>query len=222
VIGAVDERTAGGSLSDEEAVARVLAGERGLFEVLLRRYNPRVHRVIRGFLGASADIEDAMQQTWLAAYAALPGFRRASGFATWLLRIAANEALMRRRRAGRLSSDEDAVMNEPAKGKNPEAFASNLELSRALERAIDQLPPLYRPVFVLRELEGMDTADCAGALGLSEEAVKQRLHRARRVLRAHLDDQLGAAARQAFLVAGERCDRVTREVMAAILREPGR
>src|SRR5512137_409958 len=95
------------SIPDEEVVRRVRAGDTALFELLMRRHNPRVYRAIRSILRDEGEAEDAMQQAWLQAYAHLDGFEGASTVSTWLVRIALNEALMRARRKGRLALVDD-------------------------------------------------------------------------------------------------------------------
>jgi RNA polymerase sigma-70 factor (ECF subfamily) len=208
------------ALSDAEVVRRVLGGEAALFEVLMRRHNQRVFRAIRSVLRDDAESEDAAQQAWLQAWAHLAQFQGAAAFSTWLTRIALHEALARAGRGARTSpidelSEEDDAMRSPT--PDPEDRAAERELGRLLEEEVDQLGPLYRTVFVLREVEGMSTAETAEALALSEEAVKVRLHRARLALRDRLSARAGTAARSAFGFQGWRCDRMVAAVMGRIL-----
>lgn len=212
-----------GVLSDAEVVRRVLGGEAVLFEVLMRRYNQRVYRAIRSVLRGDHESEDAMQQAWLNAYSRLAQYEGTSSFSTWLTRIALNEALGRVGRRARLTPiDEipEGDENMRSKTQDPEGRAADQELGRMMEEAVDQLPDLYRSVFVLREMEGMSTADAALALGASEEAVKVRLHRARLALRDRLNARVGSAAESAFGFLGWRCDRMVTRVMGRILGGP--
>lgn len=208
------------SLDDGEVVRRVLAGEVALFEVLLRRHDPRVYRTVRSILRDEAEAEDAMQAAWVRAYQHLGEWAGASSFTTWLLRIAANEALGRLRRRGRfvaVADDEDGgggIMDPRA--EDPEERAAAHEAVRLLERAVDGLPPIYRSVYVLREVEQLSTGEVAEALGVSEDAVKVRLHRARGLLREALGEAIGRAAPQAFPFLAPRCGRIVERVMAAI------
>src|SRR6266540_2694322 len=163
-IGDQDMKSALSALSDGEVVRRVRAGDTALFEVLMRRHNQRVYRAVRSMLKDEREVEDAMQQAWLAAYAHLEQFAGASAFSTWLTRIAINEALARLRQRGRL----DIVANVPEEevadmrtGGDPERRAGDRELGRILEEAVDGLPAMYRSVFVLRELEGLSTSEAA-------------------------------------------------------------
>jgi RNA polymerase sigma-70 factor, ECF subfamily len=210
-------------LSDAEVVRRVLGGERALFEVLMRRYNQRVFRAIRSVLRGDHESEDAMQQAWLAAYSHLGQFQGTASFATWMTRIALNEALGRAGRKPHLTplddvSEEDQGMR--SKTQDPEERAADRELGRMMEEAVDGLPDLYRSVFVLRAIEGMSTADAALALGVSEEVVKVRLHRARLALRDWLYARAGSSTREAFAFLGWRCDRMVANVMGRILGGP--
>jgi RNA polymerase sigma-70 factor (ECF subfamily) len=207
--------------SDEVVVRRVIAGERALFEVLMRRHNRRIYRAIRSILRDEAETEDAMQAAYLAAFGALKGFHGDAPFATWLTRIAVNEALSRLRRNAHLVPVEEvpepADDGERRAGAGPERRAAARELVEILERAVDRLPATYRTVFMLREVEGLSTADAAASLGISEELAKVRLHRARAALQVELAELLGPEAPRAFEFGSTRCDRVVRAVMARVL-----
>lgn len=208
------------SLDDGEVVRRVLAGEVELFEVLLRRHDGRVYRAVRSILRDESEAEDAMQAAWVRAYQHLREWAGASSFTTWLLKIAANEALGRLRRRHHLvpvddGEDGDGGIMDP-RAENPEERAAAHETVRLLERAVDRLPSPYRSVYVLREIEQLSTAETAQALGLSEEAVKVRLHRARGMLRDLLGEAIGKAAPEAFQFLAPRCNRMVERVMAAI------
>jgi RNA polymerase sigma-70 factor (ECF subfamily) len=202
--------------SDEELARRVLAGEVELYELLVRRHNGRVYRAIRAVLRDEDEVEGAMQEAYVRAYVHLGDLRAGERFAPWLTRIAVHEALARKRKEVRLVPI-DGEEERPAPGPGPEAEAGRRELGRLLERAIDELPALYRPVLVLRDVEGLDTAEAARALGLTEDAVKQRLHRARAALRLSLEASAADALSSAFPFEAPRCNRLTRAVMDRIL-----
>jgi RNA polymerase sigma-70 factor (ECF subfamily) len=218
-----DEAVQPAVLSDGEIVERVRAGEKALFEVLMRRHNPRVYRAIRSILRDESEVEDAMQQTYLQAYAALGDFEGASAFSTWLTRIAINEALGRLRKRSRLAivddPDEEAEDTVSAPPETPEDRAATSEAMGLVERAIDRLPMHYRTVFMLREVDQLSTAETAKALDLTEEAVKIRLHRARAALRETLSEHVDRAAPSAFPFFAPRCDRVVAAVMSHILAD---
>ena len=200
-------------LSDEEVVRRVRAGEAALFEVLMRRHNQRLYRTARAIVRDEAEAEDVMQQAYVNAYTHLGQFNGRARFATWLTRIAMYEALGRIRKRGRLTEIE--TMTEAGegdvlrdRGPNPERQAFIGELRRTLEGGVDALPEAYRSVFVLRDVEGLSTAETAECLGLSEDVVKTRLVRARAQLRRELSERIGQGVREIFTFEATRCDRV--------------
>jgi RNA polymerase sigma-70 factor (ECF subfamily) len=211
----------GAPLEDREVVRRVLAGESALFEVLLRRHDQRVYRAVRGILRDEAETEDAMQAAWIQAYLHLADLGAGAAFGTWVVRIAANEALQRLRGRARLvplpaAPEEDEIVDTKVEG--PEERAAAREAARLVERAADRLPAPYRVVFMLRDVEGLSTAETAAALGIREDAAKVRLHRARAMLRSTLSDLVDRAAPDAFPFLAPRCNRVVDAVMAAIAR----
>ncbi len=208
------------ALSDADVVRRVQAGEQALFEVLLRRHDRRVYRTIRAILHDEDEVEDAMQQAWVQVYLHLGEFQGNAAFSTWLVRIAANEALQRLRKRGpfkpvAISEHEEDTMSP---GQDPEERAAAREAIELLERAVDALPPHHRLVFMLREVEGLSTAETAAALGIAEDAAKVRLHRAKAALRRALEETVDAAAAEAFPFHAPRCNRIVARVMEAIAR----
>jgi len=200
-------------LSDEEIVRRVLAGEPALFELIVRRYNQRLFRATRAILRDDHAAEDAMQETYLRAFVNLDQFAGEARFSTWLTKIAVYEARGRLRRS---QPHETLPEDVSTNSDNPEQIAYSRELQVAMELAADTLPQLYRSVFVLRELEQLSVAETAECLEITEESVKTRLHRARALLRRHLERVLGTAATQAFSYLGPRCDRMTATVMERV------
>jgi RNA polymerase sigma-70 factor (ECF subfamily) len=208
------------SLDDEEVVRRVRAGETDLFELIMRRYNQRLYRVARSILRDDGEAEDVMQQAYVNAYTHIDQFAGAARFSTWLTRIAVHEALARARRRTRLKeldSMQDANEAEPValrdERPDPERQAHTAELRAMLESAIDALPEHYRSVFVLREAEGLDTLEVAECLEISGEAVRQRLSRARALLRRRIFAATGESRSAAFAFHLSRCDRVVNGVM---------
>jgi RNA polymerase sigma-70 factor (ECF subfamily) len=203
---------------DEEIVQKVLGGEVALFEVLMRRHNQRVYRTVRAILKDECEVEDAMQQSYVSAYCNLRQFAGSAKFSTWLTRIAINEALARARRAERFASSESLPesTNGQSMDENPEENTSRHELASILERAIDALPELYRSAVVFREIEGLSTAEAAEVLGVTEEVVKTRLHRARQLMRDSVYERMNTHAKGAFPFYAPRCDRVVAAVLAMI------
>jgi len=177
-------------------VAAAKKGDEGAFEELVNRYENKIFRLTRNITGNQEDAEDAMQEAFLKAYTHLQGFQGDSRFYTWLVRIAANEALMRlrRRRPGQLSIDEplqgesDLMPRELEDWRpSPEHEYADAEMQKILTETVEKLEPEYRIVLVLRDVEELSTQDTAEALGISVAAVKSRLLRARLKLREKLN-----------------------------------
>ncbi len=203
-------------LTDEEVVRRVLDGETALFELIVRRHNQRLFRATRAILRYDDAAEDAMQEAYLRAFAKLDQFAGEAKFSTWLTKIAVYEALGRLRRA----KPEEELPDTMNTNDNPERTAYDRELQSAIEKAVDSLPPLYRSVFVMREVDDLSVAETAECLGITQESVKTRLHRARTLLRGRLEHAIGSATTNAFSYLGWRCDRMTTAVMDRINRMP--
>jgi RNA polymerase sigma-70 factor, ECF subfamily len=211
------------TMSDEEVVKQVLAGEIKLFEILMRRYNRRLYRVARAILGDDSEAEDVMQDAYVRAYTHLTQFTGQAKFSTWLTKIAVHEALARVRRRNRFieidsipESGRDSMSTFISKTRDPEQQVLARELNAVLEAALGALPKTYRSVFMLREIEGMSTAETGECLDMSEEAVKTRLHRAKALLRKELYGRIETATAGAFQFAGPRCDRVVAAVFDRI------
>ena len=206
------------SWSDEEIVRRVVAGETALFELIMRRYNQRVYRAVRAIVRDEAEAEDVMQQAYVNAYAHLRQFAERSSFATWLTRIAINEALARVRPKGPRAAENDEEIMDAIESNvpDPEQQAAATELRALLEAGIAALPDRYRSVVMLREVEGLSTAETAACLEVQEDVVKTRLHRARTMLRDHLYRRAGLTFDGLFTFGHARCDRAVAAVMARI------
>lgn len=210
-------------LSDEEIVSRVCSGDTALYEVLMRRYNQRLFRITRSILRDEQEAEDVMQDAYVRAYAALRQFAGRAHFATWLTKIALNEAysrLRKRKRLQNLPADQEResapIESVKSSDPNPEQQTLRHETISFLEQAVDALPEIYRCVFVLREIEGASTAETASCLDITEETVKIRLLRARQMLRNELYTRAGAASSQAFQFLGTRCDRIVSRVFEEV------
>ncbi|HYI11806.1 MAG TPA: RNA polymerase sigma factor [Thermoanaerobaculia bacterium] len=206
-------------ISDEEIVGRVVAGDVALFEILMRRHNQRIYRAVRAVLRSDDDVEDVMQQAYLNAYKHLAQFAGGARFSTWLTRIAVNEALARRRGSAVKLVQGDESMDLDIADEitpDPEQQAGTAELREVMEREVTALPDAFRTVFILREVEGLGTAETAASLGVSEDLVKTRLHRARILLRERLYRRAGVTLETIFTFGNARCDRVVSAVMAKI------
>jgi RNA polymerase sigma-70 factor (ECF subfamily) len=193
------ERTTGGTTGgNPEAVLleRIRAGDKAACAECIEQHAPAVYRVALRLMGDESEAEDVVQETFLSAFRSIDRFEGRAGLSTWLFRIAHNAALMRLRRAepSFVSVDEsdggDGGAGVPRQLFDwcclPEQDFATAEARAELERAVRELPEKLRTVFILRELEGLSTEDTAGALDLSAEAVKTRLHRARLWLRERL------------------------------------
>jgi len=207
------------ALTDEEIVARVCRGERALFEQLMRRHNARVYRVARAVLRDDDQAEDVMQDAFVRAYEHLREFEGRARFSTWLTRIALYEAFARARKGKRLT-ELDAQLEEPAmatqQSASPEQQLSDAEMRSSIEAAVAELPDEFRTVFVLRAVEGMSGAETAECLGIPEETVKTRLHRARARLKEALVEDLEPNFPALYAFHLSRCDRVVAAVMRRI------
>jgi len=207
----------GDPIDDEEVVRRVVAGDAAMFEILMRRHNQRVSRAVRAILGGDDEVEDVMQQAYLNAFEHLHQFAGEARFATWLTRIAVNEALARRRKRERFMGDgEMAIASLESEVPDPEQQAAGSELRATMEREVEALPDAFRVVVVLRDVEGLSTGETAASLGISEDLVKTRLHRARTMLRDNLYKRAGVTMESIFAFGNARCDRVVAAVMSRI------
>jgi RNA polymerase sigma factor (sigma-70 family) len=181
------------SINDEEVVERVMNGEKSAYELIMRKYNPRLFRIARSYLKNEDEIEDIIQEAYIKAYEQMPRFEKRSSFSTWLIRIVINEALAhlkQRKRFTSITNDspDNAVLNRefPVQLTNkdtPVEKLMNTELKDILEKAVDRLPEKYRAVFVMREIEEMSIAETSATLAISKTNVKVRLNRAKEMLR---------------------------------------
>jgi RNA polymerase sigma-70 factor (ECF subfamily) len=200
--------------TDEDLVARIVEGDTALFEILMRRHNQRIYRAVRAILRDDIDIEDVMQQAYLSTYQHLRQFSGEARFSTWMTRIAVNEAIARLKKRGRWDGIDMEIADTSS--RTPEEEAKNSELRQLLEQEIAALPASFRAVLMLRDVEGMSTAEAAQCLEISEDLVKTRLHRARTMLRDHLQRRADLTMDSLFAFGNERCDRVVAAVMSEI------
>lgn len=190
--------------TDEVLAVRAAAGDDSAFETIVRRYQSRIYRLACR-LTSEADAADVLQETFLQVYRHLASFRGDSQFGTWLYRIATNAALMHRRGTARRPSAslEEFLPRFDAHGTHAATPAQLQVASRADElldrrllaekarEVVERLPDMYRDAFVLRDLEELSTVDVARTLGIAPATVRQRVHRARLMLRGYLSDLVG-------------------------------
>lgn len=212
------------TLSDEEVIDRIRAGDLAMYEVIMRRYNQRLYRIARAILHDDVEAEDVMQDAYVRAYTHLEQFAGRSAFSTWLSRIAVHEALTRLRSRNRhpqvdvTEYDGEISMKTPSNALDPEKNASTGQLRGFLEEAVLNLPESYRTVIMLRDIEELSTAETAQALELTEENVKIRLHRGHGLMRNWLFEHVGPGAKEAFPFMGVRCDRVVQSVFDQLIK----
>jgi RNA polymerase sigma-70 factor, ECF subfamily len=186
---------------DEALVSRAGAGDEAAFEALVRRHQERVYRLAWRLTGDEADAADVLQETFLQVFRHLGEFRGDARFTTWLFRVVTNAALMRRRARGRRPADSlDAYLPRFDDHGKHAAMPEQLQVTSQVEELLDRktlaararsgiarLPDTYRDAFVLRDLEELSTAEVAEVLGIAPAAVRQRVHRARLMLRGYLE-----------------------------------
>jgi len=200
-------------LEDRDIIARVVAGDHAAFEVLVRRHNQRLFRAARAITRSDTDAEDVLQQAWLGVFRNLSQFRGDSAFSTWAIRIAVHEAIALTRKRPIIAE----VVDSPS-DVAPDVDLARSQIGSLLENCLANIPQGNREVMVLRDVLELDTAETAACLGLTEEAVRVRLHRARAAIAAALTEQLAEHARELYSFDGERCARVTARVMSSVLR----
>jgi RNA polymerase sigma-70 factor, ECF subfamily len=209
--------------SEAELVQRARNRDEAAIRSIMQSNNRRLYRLARGILRNDSEAEDVVQETYVRAFTHLHDFRGDSSLATWLGRIAINEALgrMRRQRPGVEWTSlppgtlEAQVIQFPlsAAAEDPEKSMAQREIQRVVEHAIDELPDAFRIVFITRVIEGMNVEETSEILGLKTETVKTRLHRARTMLRDIVEKKIGPVVLEAFPFAGKRCERLTEAVL---------
>ena len=193
----------------------------------MRLHNRMLFRTARAILHDDAEAEDALQEAYIKAYAAMGSFRGEAKVSTWLARIVANEALQRLRkqnrrgaivplRSGDAIDEINETQEEHSMSKTPESAAARAEFRKLLEKRIDALPDAYRPVFVLRAVEELSVDEVAEVLRVPAATVRTRFFRARSLLRESLAPEIELACEDALGFAGERCDWIVAAVMARI------
>lgn len=208
---------------DIELAKRATQKDGAAFEAIMRRHNQLLFRTARGIVNSDGEAEDAVQEAWMRAWRALPGFRAESKLSTWLVRITVNEALGRLRRksaqiipleAAMMSSDNDtrsALTEAPDRG--PEHSVERTQVRALIEARVALLPDAFRIVFMLRAVEEMSVDEVAEVLDIAAATVRTRYFRARALLREGLAQEMDVAMGEAFSFDGGRCDRIVAGVM---------
>ena len=220
------------ALSDAELASHIGLGDARALELMMRRHNRLLYRTARSILRNDAEAEDCVQEAYLQAFRSIGGFRAEAKLATWLTRIVINQALGKLRKGkkddanvsldnvldldGRLLGAE-ATLSE---SEQPDGAAMREEMRRRLEHHIDQLPPAFRTVFVLRALEELSVEETAASLGIPAATVRTRFFRARSLLRQALESDVDVALGGAFGFEGARCDRIVAAVLYRLRHSP--
>lgn len=190
---------------EQELIARILKGERKLFHDLVRPYERAMYLAAFAVLHNPADAEDAVQETMIKAFTHLEQLNASEKFKSWLLQIAINEARLKRRSRRDHQYEPLESEQDPEDGFMPRDFADwreippetleRKEVLEAVHRALEEIPAIYREIFVLRDVEQLNVKECLKTLGVSEQVVKVRLHRARLMMR----EKLAPAFKRGFL-----------------------
>lgn len=202
---------------DAEIVSLVLGGNSAAYEAIMRRYNRLLFRLVRGIVASDADASDVLQECYVRAYFKLSQFRGPDGFASWISRIAINEALQRMRdRSVPLQGGVEADELPAGARYRPEQAAMSRDTMEMIETAIAALPSNFRVVFLLRGVEGLSVSEVAELLDLNPATVKTRFHRARTQLKRSLGEVIEEAVPRTFSFAGDRCDSIVSNVFRRI------
>jgi RNA polymerase sigma-70 factor, ECF subfamily len=214
--------SAGARTAEAELIDRARRRDEAALREIMQTNNRMLYRLARGILRNDSEAEDVVQETYVRAFTHLDDFLGESALSTWLSRIAINEALGRVRSAKphvelgavpEAALDAQIIKFPVSPAGDPERTMAQREIQRVVERAIDELPDVFRMVFVARVMEGMNIEETADLLGIKPETVKTRLHRARTMLRENVEKKIGPVVMDAFPFAGWRCERLTEAVL---------
>ena len=210
-------------IQENEVIKRIIGGEIEFYEILVRRNNQKLYRVIRSYIKDETEIEDIMQDSYIKAFTKLYQFKLESSFSTWLIRIGINECLARLKEMGKLYHlneqlnyfESEKALEIPDKIQlNPQDKMIRNEAKQILENAIDNLDAKYRIVYIMREVEEMSLNEIAIALDLTVANVKVRLHRSKEMLKEKLYEITND--KNVYEFGFSRCDRITENVMKMI------
>ncbi len=208
------------TLTDVEVIERILKGEKALYELIIRRYNPYLYKIGRSYNYSHEDTQDLMQDTYIDAYKNLYKFEGRSGFKTWIMRIMLNNSYRKKEKSSfkneftQESVSENSVPMFANSNNDTSMVVHNRELRNAIEQALLNIPEDYRMVFSLREMNGLNVAETSEMLNISEANVKVRLNRAKTMLRTELEKNYSAADLFEFslIYCDAMVDRVMKEI----------
>lgn len=204
---------------------RVAAGDRGVFETLMRRYNRRLYRLARAYLRDDAEAKDALQDAYLSAYRSIGQYRGDAALATWFTRLVLNACAARKRRFTRRENIIPLVnfhhhMHEiaviPDSGQEPDSLLARSQIRGVVEQKVGELPEIFRVVFVLRSVEEMSVQEIAESLCIPQETVRSRHFRAKGMLREALAKEIDLAEGEIYEFGGLHCDEIVAGVLAKL------
>lgn len=204
---------------DFDVIKKVLSGEKGLYEILMRRNNQKLYRVIKSYINDEHLIKDVMQNTYIKAYEKLFQFNQKAEFSTWLIRIGINEALQElKSKQRKIIKHPNTELNknliEDSKNMNPEKAIIQKEATWVLEKAISELPEKHRIIYMLSEVENMKMKAISDCLEISLSNVKVRIHRSKQILKENLYEL--SQKSNVFEFGFEKCDNLVNIVMKNI------
>lgn len=206
-------------MTEIEIIERILAGEKSLYEIIVRRFNPYLYKIGRSYNYNHDDTLDLMQESFIDAYKSLSQFQGRSGFKAWLIRIMLNNCYRKKEKSS-FKNEVPQTITENAQPmftpspQNPQGVIQSRELKHIMEDALGKLPEDYRLVFSLREINGFNVAEAAGLLNISENNVKVRLNRAKTMLRQEIEKKYSATELFEFNLI--YCDAIVERVIYAI------
>jgi RNA polymerase sigma factor (sigma-70 family) len=204
--------------SDNDIIAKVITGETGLFEILIRRYNPYLYKTGRSYNYSHEDTQDLMQESFISAYLNLAKFENRSSFKTWIIRIMLNQCWQKQQKLSYKNETRQEISENSASmfvsPTDTQSAIMNKELNNVIENALKEVPGNYRMVFTLREINGMNVAETADAMNISETNVKVRLNRAKAMLRTQIEKSYSSEDIFEFNLI--YCDAIVNRVMERI------
>jgi RNA polymerase sigma-70 factor (ECF subfamily) len=213
-----------GVRADEELIPKIIEGETALFELLIRRYNSLLYKIARSYGFNHQDAEDLMQETHFSAYTQLKKFRSDASYKTWLTKIHLNKCYHKTHYGSKkYEAVDDEKVNEMIVAmqdnnkQDAEKMIMNKELGKVLEKSLEQLPLIYRNVFIIREMEGFSVAETADLLQITTTNVKVRLNRAKALLQKQLEHYYSSVDIYDFHL--KYCDKIVQNVFRRIENE---
>lgn len=205
--------------TEAEIITRILDGEKSLYEIIVRRFNPYLYKVGRSYNYNHEDTQDLMQDTFIDAYKSLLQFEGRSDFKTWIIRIMMNHCYRKREKSS-FKNEMTQDINDNSKpmfsnsNNDTDKVIGNRELRHVIEDSLSKIPFDYRIVFSLRQINGLNVTETANLLSISEANVKVRLNRSKAMLRSEIEKIY--SGRELFEFNLIYCDAIVENVMHKI------